>query len=119
MSVVSDALAAALSAVASAKGETLSYRQNEDRAWTTLSGFVLDRDDVQAPAFDDESYAEATVRTARLSGPLSPTIDVGYQILDGNGGIWAVYTTEKDQQQLCAVRFITLDNAGPDRGGTQ
>ncbi len=117
MSLVGDALSSALSIVADAKGESLSYRIDDTRAWVALSGFVLDRDDVVPPIFEEDQHAEATVRTGRLSGPLSPTFDVGYQVKDGNGDIWAVFTVQKDQQQLATVRFTTVDNAGPNRGG--
>ncbi len=118
MSLVGNALTSALSIVADAKGETLSYRIDDTRSWVALSGFVLDRDDVLAPAYEDDAHAEATVHSGRLSGPLSPRLDVGYQVKDGSGDIWAVVSPpELDQQQLCSLRRTLVDNAGPNRGG--
>ena len=118
MSLVSNALAAALSAVSTARGEALAYRATiSEGEWTTLTGFVLDRDEIPPPAFSDQQQAEETIRGGRLSGPLTPVLAVGYELQDGNGDTWAIETAELDQQQLCNVRLTTIANAGPDRGG--
>lgn len=117
MSLISNAMAKANAIVAAAKGEALAYRVNDQLAWVTLTGFVLERDDVIPPAYDEIEHAEVTARTARLSGPLSPALAAGYEVRDGNGDTWAVVTAELDQQQLCALRLSTVDNAGADRGG--
>lgn len=118
MSLVSNALATAIAAVSTARGEALAYRAAVGTgSWTVLTGFVLDRDDVQVPYHDDMQQAEQTVRSGRLCGPLSPVLAVGMGIQDGDGNEWAVETAELDQQQLCAVRLATVANAGPDRGG--
>ncbi|MBA3622958.1 MAG: hypothetical protein H0W48_00510 [Methylibium sp.] len=117
MSIVSDALARALGIVAAAKGESLSYRESMAFAWEALPGFVLDRDEPAPPIYEDRDQAEASVRSGRLCGPLSPALVVGYQIQDGSGDVWAVVTVDLDQQQLCGVRLTTLASAGPNRGG--
>lgn len=117
MSLVSNALADALSIVAAAKDESLSYRIDDTRSWVALEGFVLDRDDVIPPVYEEDTRAEVITRTARLSGPLSPVLAENYQVRDGNGDIWAVVTIQPDQQQIAALRFSTVDNAGPNRGG--
>lgn len=118
MSLVSNALASALAAVSAARGEALAYRAAVGTgSWVTLTGFVLDRDDVQVPYHDDQQQAEQTVGSGRLSGPLTPVLAVGMGIQDGNGNEWAIETAELDQQQLCTVRRTTVANAGPDRGG--
>jgi hypothetical protein len=118
VSLVGNALTTALAIVADAKDESLFYRVNETRAWVALTGFVLDRDDVVPPIYEEDVRAEATVHTGRLSGPLTPRLDVGYQVKDGAGDVWAIINPpEFDQQQLCALRRTTLDNAGPNRGG--
>lgn len=117
MSLVSNALGTALSVVSTAKDEALAYRSTPQRAWVTLTGFVLDRDDEQEPVFDEGDNAQATVSVGRLSGPLTPVLAEGYQVRDGAGDVWAVVNAELDQQQICRVRLTTLDNAGPNRGG--
>lgn len=120
MSIVSTALENALAMVASAIGETLAYSAEIGAApYTTLTGFVLDRDEIVPPAFDEQQAAEEIVRTGRLSGPLTPVLAAGMGIRDGNGDVWAIETAELDQQQLCLVRRVVVANAGPNRGGAR
>ncbi len=118
VSLVTSCLTAALLAMSRALAETLRYRTSHSSpTWVVLSGFVLDRDDIIVPQFDGMDHAEHTVRTARLSGPASPAMALGYELKDGNGVIWAVETVEFDQQQLCGMRRTTVANASPNRGG--
>ncbi len=118
MSRISQALTRANAIISTAKGESLYYRANSDRAWAPLVGFVLDRDDVQPPVYDDIESAESTIQTGRLSGPVTPALAVGYEIKDGSDNVWAlIVPPDFDQQQLCPVRRTTVDNAGPNRGG--
>ncbi|MBA3591562.1 hypothetical protein [Methylibium sp.] len=118
MSTISTALAQALAAVATARGESLSYRAAVGTgSYIALSGFVLDRDEIAPPFHDEQQAAEETVRSGRLCGPLTPVLTVGMGIRDGNNQEWAIETAELDQQQLCTVRRTTVANAGPNRGG--
>lgn len=118
MSSISGAMAQALRAVSSALGETLQYRTVHGGSWTALSGFVLDRDDPAPPQFDELQGAEESPQTGRLSGPLTPAFAVGYEVQDGTGLVWAVNAPpDFDQQQIVHLKRVTLDNAGPNRGG--
>lgn len=117
MSLVSGAMTSALSIVNAALGESLWYRTAHGGTWVVLTGFVLDRDDVQVPQYNELDGAENTVRGGRLSGPLTPAMALGYEIKDGSADVWAVDTVEFDQQQLVALRRTTIANAGPNRGG--
>lgn len=118
--IVSDALAQALSAVSSYKGETLQYRTTHAGTLTALpTGFVLHRDRVPAPIFVGDRQAEAQTAEGYLKGPLSPAMVVGYEIVDGNGNGWAIYSVAVDNQQICRVRSTTTLALAPDRGHTR
>lgn len=118
-SLVSRSLARGLSYISTARGESLSYRTSTSGIFTTLTGWVLDRSDNAGPQ-QDESNMERTVYQATLSGPLTPTLSVGYQVQDGDGRVWSIKGDRPDgQQQIFLLTDEPLANAGPDRGRTR
>lgn len=118
MSLIGDNIIAGLAALANAKGEALGYNvNNRNGPFTSLSGFVLDRDEPLPPEFSEQDGAEVSVQTGWLSGPLTPALAVGYFLQDGSGHVWAIQRVDFDQQQRCIVKRTTIDNAGPNRGG--
>ncbi len=118
MTGLNDAMVSALAAVSAFRGEALGYRAASGTgAFTTLTGFVLDREDRAAFQFDEQHSAQYQEQTGTLSGPLTPALSVGYQLQDGNSAVWAIETAELDGQQICRVRRITSKKGGPDRGG--
>lgn len=118
-SLVSRSLARGLSYISTARGESLSYRTSTSGSFTTLTGWVLDRSDNAGPQYD-ESNMERTVYQATLSGPLTPTLSVGYQVQDGDGRVWSIKGDRPDgQQQIFFLTDEPLANAGPDRGRTR
>jgi len=118
MSTISTALTDALSSLSTALGTTLEYRTGSTGAWTTLTGFLVDWEDVQAFAHDPEAKAEAQDRMGMLVGPTSPALAVGYNIrVDSGSTFYAVLTSEVDQVQRCLIKQTRIVKAGPDRGG--
>jgi hypothetical protein len=116
MTNLSDALATALSAISTFKGETLTYRTTHTGGTSALTGFVLHRDRVPQPSFLSERQAEAEVKEATLKGPLTPAMAIGYEVVDGNSEAWVVESVMKDSQQICRAKRVRTTVLAPDRG---
>ena len=121
MSDLSDALASALGAVSSFKGDTIGYRTSNSGSFTTLTGFVFHKDRVPVANFDDQGRAEVVAMTAYLKGPLTPAMVKGYQIQIGGSSsdIWSVDSVMVDGQQICLCRRQQVQSLGPNRGATR
>lgn len=120
MTTISDAIAAALTSLATAKGESLGYRTGTSGSFTTLTGWVLHRDNFPQAAFDEKQSAERYEQTGTLTGPSgSPAMVAGYQVQDGNSAAWVVESVMVDQQQVCLLRRIVTRQLGPDRGSAR
>ncbi len=116
---MSDALATALSAINTFKGESLTYRTTHAGSTAALTGFVLHRDRVPQPSFMTERSTEAEVKEATCKGPLTPALAIGYEIIDGNSEAWAVESIMKDQQQIARCKRVRTIALAPDRGQTR
>lgn len=117
MSIISNHMAAANAIVATAKGELLAYRATiGSGSYTDLPGFVLDRDELGDPIQGEMQGAEESGSVARVTGPLTPALGVGYGIRDGSGHEWAVRRVDFDQMQILTVERVTLGYAGIGRG---
>lgn len=116
MSLMSDSLAAALSILSDAKGESLTYATTLAGSYSALTGFVLHIDRLPAPAFSEESQAGEVAQTATLKGPLSPALARGYVVLDGNGQYWAIEGVKTEAQQVCTCQRTKVTKRGPNRG---
>jgi hypothetical protein len=120
MSVISDALTRGLSFLATAKGESVSYRLGTSGSFTALVGFVLTLDRVQGQEYDDNVDAYVMKRTGILKGPVTPQLGKGYQIKDNITGLtYAVEDVKIDVQQVCPVMLIDTTTLGPDRKGAK
>ncbi len=119
MTDMADALATALSAIGTFKGESLTYRTTHAGQTSALTGFVLHRDRVPQPSFLAERSAEAEVKEATLKGPLTPAMSIGYEIIDANSEAWVVESVMKDSQQICRCKRDRTISLGPDRGHTK
>ena len=119
MSDISDAMEDALSALASAKGETLGYRTSTSGGFTTLTGWALHRNDFAQAAYDEKQGGERYEQTATLSGPTTTAMAVGYQIQDGNSAVWVIESVMSDRHQVCLCRRIVTRQLGPDRGSAR
>ena len=82
-----------------------------------LSGFVLHRDRLVGPSYDERHGMQVLGATGYLKGPLTPVLADGYQLTDGNSDVWAVLDVKTEQQQICTVRRTEAKVLGPDRGG--
>jgi hypothetical protein len=117
MSIISNHMSTANAVVATAKGELLAYRTAIGTGtWVNLPGFVLDRDELGDPTQNDMQGAEEAGSVARVTGPLTPALAVGYGIRDGSGAEWAVRRVDFDQMQILTVERVTLGYAGVGRG---
>ncbi len=119
MTDMADALATALSAIGTFKGESLTYRTTHAGQTSALTGFVLHRDRVPQPSFLSERQAEAEVKEATLKGGLTPAMVVGYEVIDGNSEAWVVESVMKDSQQICRMKRSRTIALNPDRGHTR
>ncbi len=119
MTDMADALATALAAINTFKGETLTYRTTHAGSPAALTGFVLHRDRVAQPSFITDRQAEAEVKEATAKGPLTPALAIGYEILDGNSEAWVVESVMKDQQQIARCKRVRTIALAPDRGQTR
>lgn len=118
MSDMSTALAGALSALATVKGESVGYRTGTSGAFTTLTGFVLIMQRVPEPSYSADDMQEQQVFSAVLKGPVSPAMVVGYQIQDSvTSFVWSVRSVKIDVQQVCALERTDVTKFTPDRGG--
>jgi hypothetical protein len=103
--------------IAAAKDELLAYRAVVGTgSYTSLPGFVLDRDELAPPNFSESGGAEDFPRTGRVTGPLTPALGYGYGIRDGNNEEWAVVRVDFDQMQILTVERVTVRRGGVDRG---
>lgn len=114
---MSDILASGLSMLATVRSESLSYCSTVGGTYTALTGWVLLIDRLPAPVFNDENQAGEVQQTATLKGPLSPALQRGWFIKDGNNEIWAVEGVKGEQQQVCTLMRTKVTKRGPDRGG--
>jgi hypothetical protein len=122
VSVISSALASALSAIATAKGEVLSYATAHGQSFTALTGFVIHQDRVGEPTHDDQGRVVSQVRRAVLKGPVSPLMAKGYEIKDSKPTtpiVWAVEGVKIEEQQIVTLmREERVGPYGPDRGAS-
>ena len=122
MSVISSALASALSAIATAKGESLSYATAAGQSFTALTGFVIHQDRVSEPVHDERGQVVAQRRRATLKGPVSPLMALGYQVKDSKPTTpltWAVEGVKIEEQQIVTLmREERVGSYGPDRGAS-
>lgn len=119
MTNMSDALAAAISAIATFKGESLTYRTTHAGSTAALTGFVLHRDRVVQPSFLTDRRAEVEAKEATCKGPLTPALAIGYEIIDANSEAWVVESVMKDQQQIARCKRVRTIALAPDRGQTR
>ena len=117
MSTMSDILASGLSVLATVRSESLSYCATVGGTYTALTGWVLTIDRIPAPVFNDQAQAGEVAQTATLKGPLSPALQRGWFITDGNGDKWAIEGVKTEQQQVCTLARTKVTKRGPDRGG--
>lgn len=113
---MSDILAAGLSALATVRGDTLSYCATLGGSYTALTGWVLIIDRLPAPAFNEQSQSGEIAQTATLKGPLSPALQRGWFITDGNSQKWAIEGVKTEQQQICTLMRTKVTTKSPDRG---
>jgi hypothetical protein len=118
MSSMSDILAAGLSVLSTVKGESVGYRTGTTGSFTALPGWTITQDRTQPEFHDADGGADVVRRTATLKGPLSPALAKGYQIEDGTTSlVWAVQGVTFDQQQICLLELVVVDQFAPDRKG--
>jgi hypothetical protein len=118
MSTISTALATALSALATAKGESLTYATTIGGSHSVLTGFVLHQDRIAEPSYDEHDRADSQKMTAILKGPASPAMAIGYEIIDTvTTWHWAVESVKSDVQQVCRLMRRVPITHGPNRGG--
>lgn len=118
MSTMSDALAAGLAALASIKGDSLTYCATYGGTYVALTGFIIHVDRVQ-PMQDSPGHIEEQEETATVKGPASPALAEGYFVKDVTNGnrIWRVDAQPKnDQQQIARLRRYTQGAITPNRG---
>lgn len=122
MSVLSEGLASALSAIANASGASLEYATSSGGAFTALVGFVIHQDLVGDPTYDSSDRVVAQARRGFLKGPLTPALALGYRIKDLTQTpniTWAVEGVMFEGQQIAALsRQERVGVAGPDRGAS-
>lgn len=116
MSTMSDILASGLSALSSARSESLSYCATLAGSYTALTGWVLTIDRLPSPLFEGKSQADEVAQTATLKGPLTPVMARGYFITDGNSQKWSIEGVKTEQQQICTLMRTKVTKRGPDRG---
>lgn len=116
MSAMSDILATGLSTLSSTRSESLSYSSTLAGSYTALTGWVLIIDRLPAPVFDDQAQSGEVAQTATLKGPLSPALQRGWFITDGNGQKWAIEGVKTEQQQICTLMRTKVTTRAPDRG---
>ncbi len=121
MSDMSTALAQALAALGTFKGDALSYCATVAGSYTALTGFIIHVDRVDAVRSNDGGMIEEQWETATLKGPLSPALSVGYFIKDtlNNNRVWYLEGIKVDQQQIARLRRIDQGIATPNRGGSR
>ncbi len=118
MSTMSDALAAGLAALATIKGDALTWCATYGGTYAALTGFVIHVDRVEAVRMNDERHIEEQEETATVKGPLTPLMVVGYFIKDtlNSNRIWYIEGLKVDQQQVIRCRRISQGIATPNRG---
>lgn len=116
MSTMSDILAAGHSALSSVRSESLSYSSTVSGSYTALTGWVLIIDRLPAPVFNDQAQAGEVAQTATLKGPLSPALQRGWFITDGNSQKWSIEGVKTEQQQVCTLMRTKVTTRAPDRG---
>ena len=118
MSVISAILTKGLSALSTAKGESVGYRVGTSGGFTALPGFVLTAQRVPAPEYNQEEQAEKQKHTASLKGPVAPLLVRGYQVEDTvTGFVWSVRSVKIDVQQVCVLERVEAITFTPDRAG--
>lgn len=118
MSLISDALAAGLAALATAKGDALSYATSVGGTYTALTGWVIHpQPSIPGYSHDDERHLETQTELAIAKGPLSPVIATGYYLKDTANGdrVWYVESVATDLQQIVNLRRITQGDATTNR----
>ncbi len=119
MSTMSDALASALSALASIKGESLSYCATVGGTYLAMTGWCLHKDRVQ-PFMEAEREIELQAQTATLKGPLAPAMTVGLFVKDSSvspARIYVIEAVKSEAQQVCGCKRTTAGTATPNRHG--
>ncbi len=120
MSLISTALASALSAIATAKGESLSYCTTYGGTYVALTGFVLHQQRPEAHSQDDDHGMEVQVLRATLKGPLTPAMADGYFIKNVTTGvIYSCRTPKFESQQIANLEVADPKKYGPDRKGAR
>ena len=115
---MSDALAAGLAALASIKGDVLTYCATQNGTYTALTGFVIHVARVEPIRDGGERHIEELQESATVKGPLTPVLARGAFIKDTLNGntIWYIEAVKTDQQQVATCRRTTQLDATPDRG---
>jgi hypothetical protein len=113
---MSDILATGLAKLATTRGESLTYSATFSGTYAALTGWVLTIDRIPAPTFDDASQAGEVAETATLKGPLSPALQRGWFITDGNSNKWSIEGVKTEQQQVCTLMRTKVTKRAPDRG---
>ncbi len=121
MSTMSDALAAGLAALASIKGDALTWCATQAGSYAALTGFVIHVDRVEPVRMDDNQHIEKLIETATVKGPLTPVLARGYYIKDtlNSNLVWYVEAVKVDQQQVARCRRVTQLAVTPNRGARQ
>ena len=118
MSTMSDALAAGLAALATVKGDALTYCATYGGSYAALTGFVIHVDRVEPVQQSDARNIEEQVEGATVKGPTTPLMVRGYFIKDtlNSDRIWYVESVKIDQQQILKCRRTNQLDATPNRG---
>lgn len=113
---MSDILATGHAHLATVRGESLSYSATVGGSYTALTGWVMLIDRLPAPVFNDQSQAGEVAQTATLKGPLTPALQRGWFVTDGNGDKWSIEGVKTEQQQVCTLMRTKVTARAPDRG---
>ncbi len=121
MSTMSDTLAAGLAALATIKGDALTYCATVAGSYAALTGFVIHVDRADPVRMSGDRNLEEDEEWATVKGPLTPLMVVGYFIKDtlNANRIWYVEAVKVDQQQVIRCRRISQGIATPNRGARQ
>lgn len=121
MSIVSDALGAAISAISTVtSSETLEY--STDRStWTALPTSCLWREKSVEPEYDDEHGKEVNRQIATLTAPASVTVlaeSIFIRVNADAARIWVIKSKTGDDSSFFSYEcnLITTTKYGRDRG---
>lgn len=122
MSLVSGAMASALSALSSAVGQSLSYTLlAKPQTWVALTGGLLQQSAPVVTSYDEKHMATLAPQTARLKVPVGGvhlTPGAGNAMIkDQAGTVWAVVgVSHANGQSIYELQRAPVQSQGDPRG---